>query len=209
MEALIPACGTQRALEIKMPPGAYRTDPYCGMHWDVSIRLFDVAPSGQTTFNAPVLPNGDFAFSRFTQLQHLTLSMGGGGGTSRPLQGRHHVDTDGRGVIPDILANLPLRSLTVRSHMTLEFSNLELVSDTLETFNLLNNKRVYVTGYRCPKLKNLNLGGLQCYESAEAVWKALQEGVHSLDLMTIPVEDEDRWYNHGFEDGVFCHRNRR
>jgi hypothetical protein len=75
--------------------------------------------------------------------------------------------------------------------MGLHFSELELVSDTLETFIISGSKLAYVTSYRCPKLATLRfdtlmVGGSGKYDMVTA-WGALQAGVHSLDLMSISL----------------------
>jgi len=111
------------------------------------------------------------------------------------------------GVIQTILANSPLRSLTMRASIQLSFSNLELASDTLETFVIMGSKLAYVSTYRCPKLKNLLFDRLYCgdNERTGAVLKPLQDGVHSIDVTTMPAPaDRARdWFRVNFRDGVF------
>jgi hypothetical protein len=98
----------------------------------------------------------------------------------------------------------------LRASENVSFLNLELVSDTLETFVITGPKHAYyVTSYRCPKLENLLFDGLVCgaVETRDVVLKALQEGVHSLDVVTMPADRQSDWFRTGFQEGVFSNSN--
>ena len=95
--------------------------------------------------------------------------------------------------------------MTLRASLGLWFSHLELVSETLETFIITGSKYAYVKSYRCPKLKNLLFEGLGNFhmESRNGIFEALQAGVHSMDLTTMPADRIHDWFQTGFQDGVF------
>jgi hypothetical protein len=123
------------------------------------------------------------------------------------------------GSVESILANLPvLRSLVLRNFSVREFSTLELVSESLETFSMEGKIRCHVSNYRCPKLTNLSFSGYQVYEwgvhhyglvfeddaAENSAWDAVQAGVHALDLTTLPASRKLDWCNSGFfAEGVY------
>ena len=113
-------------------------------------------------------------------------------------------------LIETVVADLPLRSLTVRAGSCYLFGNkLRLVSDTLESLIVTGSKDAYVSSYQCPKLKTLLLEYLFCFDIEDDIWDALQAGVHSLDLTTMPAGHKHDWFRFGFKDSVFGDSDRR
>jgi len=132
-------------------------------------------------------------FSRFTKLEHLTLS------TCLPLQFQKIKAS----AIENVLAALPLlRSLTLRGCEMDEFSSFALVSDSLQSFVMDSGKYLsHVSSYRCPKLSTLCFEHLW-FENQDArvsAWEALKAGVHALDMRSLPAstigQGAQDWFN--------------
>jgi len=224
IQALLSECSAIKALDLKLPPTYTRGQNFKEDVLEWSQRLFDVAPSELTSLRAPITHaqmDDGLAFSRFTKLENLTMFVGAGvydesgqvpwtTATSTQLVSRSVM------LIDNVLANLPLRTLTVCAGALQESryvdygSQLKLTSDTLESFTITGSKTAYVSKFRCPNLKTLLLDYFYCLEDKiDTVWDALQSGVHSLDLTTMPAGHKENWCRFGFKDGVFGDSDQR
>lgn len=107
-------------------------------------------------------------------------------------------------LIETVLPQLPrLRSLVVRGNIFNPLpADISLVSESLESFIVHNDKRVEVTSFRCPKLRTFQLSNTYP-KDGESVWKALETGAHAMDLETVPADCGSTFYHHSFVDGVF------
>lgn len=228
-----------------MPPLRGRDARFREHAFAMTKRIFDAAPAGLTRLEMPIVPAlvvDGLAFSKFsTRLEHLTTPMYGTIYSNAPTTSAHgwvirpeesNLQTP---VIRNIIAALPsLRSMIVRGEPQGQFrcADIQLVSETLETFIIQGDKCSFVTSYQCPKLRTLHfeylclpkLGadsmirrsdrgfglGFEDVDTALVPRKALERGVHALDLTTVPTDHIaennwlTRWYRAGFTNGVYA-----
>jgi hypothetical protein len=192
LEALLRECGALETFELCMPSIVHRDDTFIEHAFNWTERLLAATPTGITKLQIPLVPgilrNGS-SLERLTKLEHLTVTTSGLGGGTKEFP-----------VIEIILSRLPrLRSLIVRSTGRNPMPrNIKLVSESLESLIIHNDKRASVASYNCPKLRTLQLS---CYDLPEG--NALESGTHAMDLTTIPAELKSTWHHHGFIDGMF------